>query len=482
MWFRTFASLFALAIFLNRTFVNEIVETLNGYGAKVACTLYFIQSRPLNDIDWKELAWPPISWFVTTTALNDSCVEGRIKFAPFLGSRVACLHEQGSLGCVLLGKTHKAEDYVKSNMLYRKVNGRGDEFSDFAVRALLSGNEILAVDSHFTDAWINSRAFLVIDASTYPAKILIECYGDGFNASIPQAGWSMTKSIVSLLVGALLRSEPNVFPDGLQTNIPLEGTSSATLEQMLRMSDGMDWDEIYGPGMDPGHMLFHSNNTGYVKKQRTTPGTCFQYSSKTTNVITQYIRTKLGSDAANLNFPFNLLFRPINANSARMETDASKNFVGSSFSLMTPLDWTRLGVLIANEGVWPATGKRIIDLDYIRKLREPTKTSRGTYGLHIWLGGNAMDQHSDENDAECDKVYPTRVNPSRKWYQKLPKDSLLMTGFEGQYLLVVPKQKLIMLRLGASREKMPFWRRFEPADLFLPVLDHVLKLEETLSV
>ena len=474
-WFRFVVSFVALLVLINRNKIQAIADTVNGMGSKLACSLHFLQGRTIDDINANELAWPPISPFITIKTLNESCLEARLWFAPFLGPRVACLHESNRLGCVLIGRGRQAKDYVDSSMVDSRI-GRGDDISDFAVREPFK-KELPEVESHFESPWFNSRAFLVVNASEFPAKIIVERYGKSFNSSMTQAGWSMSKSILAILIGALLKSEDNnIFPEGLLSKIPLKDGANATLEQMLRMTDGMDWDESYTGLTDPVEMLFYHDRVGDPLKQRITPGKCFQYSSKTSNVISAFIKSKFRSESAYLNHPTDLLLRPIGIQSARMETDPAKVFVSSSFTHMIPLDWVRLGVLLANKGIWPATGKRIMDESYVEKLSKATKTSRGLYGMHFWLGGNNISEHSTPDDDVCDKTYSVRtmMHGMFKWYEKLPKGSYFMTGFEGQILIILPKEKLVVLRMGASRQMMPGWKEFDGLELYTPVINRIL--------
>jgi hypothetical protein len=85
----------------------------------------------------------------------------------------------------------KTFKYLDSVLFDSRID-RGDDSSGFAVRTFMAKSELLidklkdAVDGHFADAWLNSRAFLVVYASQYPAEILVERFGDGFTASIPK--------------------------------------------------------------------------------------------------------------------------------------------------------------------------------------------------------------------------------------------------------------------------------------------------------
>lgn len=470
---RIIISLLSICALIGRAALWELAETLNGYGAKVACTLYFVQGRSLISIYSHELAWPPIGWFVHLRQVNETCIESVLWFAPFVTSRRACLHEKGRLGCALVHRG-KSKHYLETDHVDTR-EGSGDDISDFAVRDLGSPKVrkvVKLLDDHLEDLWLNTRALIVVNASEYPARILYEKYANGFNSSIPQAGWSMAKSILSVFIASLFKTNPEIFPNRMETKIPMfNDSTTATLRHLLTMTDGQDWDEIYAPLLDPTDMLFKREEAGFVKPQRVSPGSCFQYSSKTSNLLSSYIKSRFNNDVRYLNAPYRNVIRPLNIQTCRMETDPSKVYVASSFMTMTPLDWVRVGVLLANYGRWPATGRQLLDESFMEEINKPVPTSRGLYGLHFWLGGNKHDRQADDtlDDMKCDSLYTTRRSHSRLWYQLLPKGSFFMSGFEGQYLIILPKEKLVVLRMGASREQMPFWKKFEAKDLFVPL-------------
>jgi hypothetical protein len=446
------------------------IETLNGYGSKIACTCYYFQNstrKTLQHIIDRELSWPPVKYFIQLNILEtERCIQSQFRFFPkFGGDRKACFHHP-QLGCSIV---HRDPSLVFKPPR-KAIKSRTDEHEHFFLHQNPQHpytNSIL--DDHFNDVWLNSRAFIIVNASTATRPTIIyERYGDSFTKDIPQCGWSMTKSVFSMLVASLMQAKPHMFPHGLDTCV-IE-RRNITIKHLLQMSDGMDWKEVYAPGSDPVEMLFHLDEVAALPPQLFTPGKCFQYSSKASNVLSAWIRKQLGGDDYHT-FPYRYLFDQIGIQSAVMETDPSGTFVTSSFSLMQARDWIRLGLLLYHGGSWPYAGsssRQILSKDYLNQLTKPAKTSRGIYGLHFWLGGNPPAE--DVDNPLCDSLYSTRKNPSRDWYAELPKGSYFMTGFEGQYLFVLPKENLIILRLGASREKMPGWKVLDPKNLFIPII------------
>jgi CubicO group peptidase (beta-lactamase class C family) len=92
--------------------------------------------------------------------------------------------------------------------------------------------------------------------------------------------------------------------------------------------------------------------------------------------------------------------------------------VGSSYLFATGRDWARFGLLYLNDGV--AGGRRILPEGWVRY--STTRTLDSEYGAGFWLA-------------------------PRDW--KMASDSYWAGGMAGQYVMVVPSERLVIVRLGA---------------------------------
>ena len=125
------------------------------------------------------------------------------------------------------------------------------------------------------------------------------------------------------------------------------------------------------------------------------------------------------------------LFDAAGMTSAFFEPDVSGSFIGSSFAFMTARDWARFGELHRRDGVW--NGRRILPEGWVRYVTTPTPAAPdGQYGAHWWL--NAGDPK----------------DPARRPWPGLPTDTYAARGHSGQYVIVVPSAKLVVVRLGLS--------------------------------
>jgi len=298
-----------------------------------------------------------------------------------------------------------------------------------------------AVDWAFTDPdpekpW-QTRSVLVAQ----DGALLAERYAPGFGKEVPMLGWSMTKSVTNALVGILVREgkldilAPAPVPEWSEPGDP---RGAITTDMLLRMSSGLQFSESYlNPYGDALTMLYlKADMGGYAASQPLAfePDTHWAYSSGTTNLVSRIIRQQVGSSqAAYFNFPRVALFNKIGVRSAVMEPDTSGTFVGSSYMYATARDWARFGQLYLQDGVWD--GERILPEGWVAYSTTPTPASpKGNYGAHWWLNVG---------------VGLTRKNQPMP---DLPPDLYLASGHEGQFVVVVPSRRAVIVRLGMTIE------------------------------
>lgn len=248
-------------------------------------------------------------------------------------------------------------------------------------------------------------------------------------------GWSMTKSITSALVGILVKEgRLKVEESAPVAEWHDDNRNGITLNHLLQASSGLEWSESYFNPLGSFHEMFiKSDNKGAFAATRTLahePGTFFQYSSGCTNIISRIIRQTVG-DNDYYKFPSEKLFYKIGMNHMIMEPDASGTFVGSSYGFASARDWARFGLLYLNDGVW--NGETILPPGWVKYSVTPAPAAdMGKYGAHWWL--NAGDPH----------------NPQLRKYPGLPADAYWADGFEEQFVMVIPSEKLVIVRLGVS--------------------------------
>ena len=253
-------------------------------------------------------------------------------------------------------------------------------------------------------------------------------------SSTPLISWSMAKSMLHAVVGMLV-GEERLDPDA-PAPVPQWGSgdprAAITLQQLLEMRDGLDFAEDYD---DAGashviEMLFGSGiaDTAAFAAGRPLahePGTVFNYSSGTTNIVSGIVRRTLGGEHAYRRFLTERLFDPIGMSSADPRFDEAGTWIASSYVWATARDMARFGYLYLRGGEWD--GQRIVPegwVDHGRRARSQDPDGR-FYGAHWWVVGDDL-------------------------------GTFWANGYEGQSILVCPGLDLIVVRLGkSSAEQYP---------------------------
>jgi CubicO group peptidase (beta-lactamase class C family) len=275
----------------------------------------------------------------------------------------------------------------------------------------------------------------------YDGRLVAERYAEAFHKDMPLLGWSMSKSVTNALVGILVKNGrldiEMPAPVAEWQNIG-DPRREIFLDQLLRMSDGLEFDEVYQPFRDVVYMLYDSYDyAAYAagKPLAAKPDTRWNYSSGTANIIARIVRqTAEKNQPQYYDFIRDELFYKIGMYSALMEPDSSGTFVGSSYTFATPRDWARFGLLYLQDGVWQ--GERILPQGWVEYTTTPTPLApRGEYGALFWLNAGSA---SDPED--------------RRW-PNAPRDGFAATGFQEQKVIIIPSRKLVLVRFGATTDR-----------------------------
>ena len=311
------------------------------------------------------------------------------------------------------------------------------------------GNAVNALDSELmalvqsqlsidNSAGLNTRALVVAQHG----KIVAEVYGQGAGPDTPLLGWSMAKSVMSLMIGNL---EYRGLIDSEQTALfsqwENDTRAQITLTHLLQMSDGLDFSEQYNPGDDATAMLFtQASASDYVlaKPLARPPGEHFNYSSGTANLLSRLYYEHTG---ANLQASYDDYLRniaaPLGFQHTVFETDASGVFVGSSYLYASGRDWARVGQLMLNNGV--INRERLVSTQWVSQSTQSNQTMNNkAYGYQWWLNSG---------------------NEQLRW-PDLPADSFAAQGNRQQNMIIIPSKDMVIVRLGWTSGRYPLNERF----------------------
>ena len=401
----------------------RVAQVATGFAAKTVCSGVFVSGRTpeavvAEDIDaYRNPALAPVRVEIDR--------ERGVATARFLGLAERQAVHRAGLGCTLA--IGASVDALKAAAPKLPPVARASVLDRAPPDPALEQ----ALDEAFADPASapppRTRAIVIVQRG----RIVAERYAPGFGPDVPLPGWSMTKSVVGALAGVLVArgawrlDAPAPVPEW---RAPGDPRGAITLEQLLGMKSGLEFEESYGnPLSDVNVMLWASGDTGAFAAARPLahpPGTHWHYASGTTNILARAMRDLLGAEYAA--FPRRALFAPVGMASAVLEPDAAGTFVGSSFMYATARDWARLGLLFLGDGVW--NGERILPAGWARAAATPAVPG-SRYGAHWWL---------------------RLKRPGGAAPLPLPADVFHAGGHAGQYVTVVPSRALVIVRLGHS--------------------------------
>ena len=124
------------------------------------------------------------------------------------------------------------------------------------------------------------------------------------------------------------------------------------------------------------------------------------------------------------------LIRPAGMTSLVCEFDAAGTMLGGSLCHATAHDWARFGQMYLHGGV--VKGRQVVPAEWVSFVRTPAKTDGG-YGGHFWLN----------------RARPAGSDPAL-FPEAGPPDAYAAIGHLGQYVVVVPSKRLVVVRLGKT--------------------------------
>jgi len=279
----------------------------------------------------------------------------------------------------------------------------------------------------------DTKAVVVV----HQGNLVAEKYAEGVKTDTPLIGWSMTKSVTALTVGLLVKDgvldieAPAPVPQWQVE--PGDPRAAITLDQLLRMSSGLKFEETYTAATDVTRMLSLETDTAAFAASMPLdgpPDSIWSYSSGTTNIISGIVKRSLGDTLQGAYaYSQERLFRPLDIRTATIEPDSSGNFIGSSYMYASARDWARLGQFMLQDGAWE--GEQLLPEGWVDYLITPTPaTNANLYGAQVWL-------NRDPDDPDEQRQFPS-----------LPEDAYYMGGYQGQIVLVIPSEELVITRFG----------------------------------
>jgi CubicO group peptidase (beta-lactamase class C family) len=264
-------------------------------------------------------------------------------------------------------------------------------------------------------------------------RVIGERYAPGIGIDTPLMGFSLTKSVVNALLGVLVqqgRLTPSQPAPIAEWQAPSDPRRAITIEHLMRMSSGLALDET-NTGFDvSSRMLYlYDDMAAFAAKAPliATPGTRWAYSSPSTVLLSRIIGETLGGrPEETLAFARRHLFQPLGIQDVTLEFDAAGTFIGNSYAFASARDWARLGLLYLNDG--EIAGQRLLPPGWVEF------SARATLGMYYAAGFWTLRSE-----------HPW----AKRWAELgIPGDAFFGSGDLGQRLVILPTQRLIVVRLG----------------------------------
>lgn len=262
-------------------------------------------------------------------------------------------------------------------------------------------------------------------------SLVYEEYWDGFGKNTISNSFSVAKSIVSTLIGiALQEGKIKSLDDKVSDYVPTfnkEDQKKVTIRHLLTMSSGSDWDEAYSSLFSTTTKAYYGDNLEELAVSVNivdTPGNRWYYKSGDTELLALVLKYATGKTLSE--YASEKLWKPLNAENDALWSLDKKDGDEKAYCCFnaTARDFARIGVMYLNNGKWK--GREILSEKYIKQALKPVmiKEDNGKpvnyYGYQWWIL------------PDREGVYYAR-------------------GIHGQYIIVVPRKKCVIVRLGRAR-------------------------------
>ena len=315
---------------------------------------------------------------------------------------VGCMHDDplklsypgyvpsaGSDGWSTASPSDAGMDSVKLDSAYRRLYTSGD----------------------FTSA----RSMVVVRRG----KLVGEAYcTDLLDRTRPNAIWSCTKSVTSLVTGFALRDGYiDSLDDPIEKYLPQQLNKhpehkGITIRNLLTMRAGID----FNAGLDEqtGQLLSEipDDCVDYIlsNKQIDAPGPVFSYNNGVPTLLSAVIQSRAAMNLGD--YARKKLFEPLGISNYKWDNYRDGVTLGAYGLWMIPRDLAKIGWMVCDTGKW--AGRQIVSPDWIwQSATGIMATTTSLYGFYWWI------------DAGAQCVY--------------------MAGHGGQFVFVVPEKQLVVV-------------------------------------
>ncbi|WP_010227431.1 serine hydrolase domain-containing protein [Gillisia marina] len=308
-----------------------------------------------------------------------------------------------------------------------------DDYTEFENRVIESGEnfEEWPLSKDYNTATATERlqeineeletvAFLIIKNDS----IWYENYTPGYGVDSKTNSFSMAKSITVALLGkaikdGYIKSLDQPVGDFLP-KFNKKKQADLTVGDLAAMSSGLNWDEdYYNPFSQTAKAYFGDD----IRKEALSlkvvdePGKSFKYLSGNTILLGMVIEKATGQELST--YLSDSFWKPLGMKEdAFWQLDSEESGMEKAYCCIASnaRDFARFGKLFKDHGKW--NGEQLLDSEFVATATKQRFEDSPQYGYGFWL--------SDYNG----------------------KEIFCMRGILGQYVIVIPEDDLIIVRLG----------------------------------
>ena len=288
---------------------------------------------------------------------------------------------------------------------------------------------------------------------TRHGRIVLEATYAPFRAGLKHRVYSVTKSVISTLVGMALadglldstdRKILDFFPGRTIANLD-DAKKAITIRQLLDMRSGLTWQDSLGISFNAMERSPDWQQFVLDYAMAATPGTVFNYSGGNSHLLSA-ILSKVTGKSAN-DYARERLFGPLGIEDVLWRADPQGVSGGGAGLYLQPRDMAKIGYLYLRNGQWE--GKQILPQAWVEGVRQanvviPESWARDLrYGSQFWV---------------------------------MPDSDVWMAiGFHRQFIIIMPKLDVVAVVTSSARFSAPSGVPSMPSYRFEAVVGHVAR-------
>ena len=289
---------------------------------------------------------------------------------------------------------------------------------------------------------------------TRHGRIVLEATYAPFSAGLKHRVYSVTKSVVSTLVGMALgdglldstdRKVVDFFPGRTIANLD-DAKKAITVRQLLDMTSGLGWTEGLSGAAEAFIAMTRSPDWQQFildYPMASAPGTRFYYSSGNSHLLSAILSKVTGRSA--LDYAREKLFGPLGIDDVLWQADPQGVSGGGAGLYMQPRDMAKIGYLWLRGGVWE--GRQILPAAWIEGVRAADVDMRESWASDLRYG--------------------------RQFWVMPLRDAFMAVGYHRQLIVVMPKLDIVAVVTGSSRFASPNGMATTPRYGFGTLVDYL---------